>query len=113
MQSFIAVTGPKEDLWLVRVVGVLVLVLGAVLWHQLMRLRSFQGARFAGALSAAALGIADVVAWATGAVGPIYLADAALQALLLAGWLLAGPANRTRSGKGRARSGSAPPGAGD
>ncbi|HZW07268.1 MAG TPA: hypothetical protein VFF65_09095, partial [Phycisphaerales bacterium] len=62
MPSFLAVTGPKTDLWLVRTVGVLVCIPG------LMMLRAWRTGRiggetlFAGCAAAAGLMVVDAVA---------------------------------------------------
>ncbi|HKY33204.1 MAG TPA: hypothetical protein VJV23_11755 [Candidatus Polarisedimenticolia bacterium] len=90
--SFQAVTGPKQDLWLVRTVGVLVAVIGGSL---LAAARGCQEPGAAVLLLAAgsALGLAaiDVRYALTGVISPVYLADAAAElgiaaALSAAAW---------------------------
>ncbi|HUR94034.1 MAG TPA: hypothetical protein VMY76_05595 [Gemmatimonadales bacterium] len=89
MPSFEAITGPKVDDWLVRMVGLLATVIGATL---LVAAR--QGARTL-ELHVLALGSASAFAaidiWYAlqGRISSIYLADAVLQLGLLA--LLARP----------------------
>jgi len=90
MTSFLAVTGPKTDLWLVRTVALLITIVGASL---LTAARGeAPGAAVLVLAVGSALGLAcvDIIGWATGAISPIYLADAAVEiplaAVLLAAW---------------------------
>jgi hypothetical protein len=102
MQSFLAVTGPKTDIWLVKFFGALICVPGCML------LRAAQRGDASGSLLFAAVGFpvvlagGDVACVAQGIISPIYLADAAVEAALLFGWSLylvrtkrAGPRFRT------------------
>jgi hypothetical protein len=89
IESFLAVTGPKTDLWLVYTVGALVGVVGAVL---LLAARSGRATPEVAALavgSALALTAIDVIFVARGVIDPIYLADAAAEVLLVVGWVVA------------------------
>ena len=88
MRTFEAVTGPKADKWLVKTVGVLVSVIGAVL--------VLAGRRGAAAApepallatgSAAGLAAIDVIYVANWTIDRIYLIDAAAEALLIALWV--------------------------
>jgi hypothetical protein len=88
IRSFMAVTGPKRDLWLVRTVGVLITVVGAVLaaaaWNG-----NFSFEIFLLAVGcAAALTAIDVIYVTNGTISPIYLADAALEILLIVLWVV-------------------------
>jgi hypothetical protein len=86
MPSFEAVTGPKVDKWLVRTVGVLVGVIGGVLITAGAR-KKVTGEIAALAIgSAVGLGLIDTVYAARGRISRIYLADAALEAGIAAGW---------------------------
>ena len=82
MRSFLAVTGPKTDLWLVETVGVLVAAIGAGLL--LSAARGAQAIELALIAVLAALGLAaiDVIYVTRGVIAKIYLADAALEALI-------------------------------
>jgi hypothetical protein len=90
-RSFEAVTGPKRDFWLVQVVGALVTVIGASLFAASRR----SGGAETGAVqvlavgSAAALAVADVAFVARRRISRIYLADAASEAILAVGWVMA------------------------
>jgi hypothetical protein len=89
IESFMAVTGPKTDLWLVYTVGVLVAVVGAVL---LLAARSGRITPEVVLLAVgAALGLTaiDVIFVARQVIDPIYLLDAAAEVLLVVGWAAA------------------------
>lgn len=89
VDSFQAVTGPKTDLWLVRTVGVLVTVIGAVL-VTVARRRNFSIEITLLAIGSA-LGLAaiDVIYVLSGTISPIYLADAAAEIGLAGLWAFA------------------------
>jgi hypothetical protein len=94
MRSFLAVTGPKTDTWLVRTVAALLAVIGAALILASGTNNSGNGAIDDGMIvvgvgSAAALLVIDVVYVIRGTIRPIYLADAAAELLLIAGWCAA------------------------
>jgi hypothetical protein len=85
LPSFEAITGRKRDRWLVRTVGVLVLAVGGTLALAARARRVTPELRLLALASAAGLGAIDV-AWAGPRRAP-YLADAAFEAALVAGWL--------------------------
>lgn len=90
LPSFEAVTGPKTDDWLVRVVGVLVLVIGGTLGLGAVRLRRAPPSPELLTLalaSAAAFILIDVGFVLAGTIGTIYLADAAVEAGLVV-WIV-------------------------
>jgi uncharacterized membrane protein YoaK (UPF0700 family) len=86
--SFQIVTGPKTDLWLVRTVGVLVAVVGAVLiaaWRSRRVTPEIVMLAVASALGLAAIDLRYALA---GRISAVYLADAAVEiALALAWWI--------------------------
>lgn len=86
LASFQAVTGPKTDLWLVRAVAVLVLVVGGVLLVAAARLRV--GFELVLLAAGCALGLAaiDVVYVSAGTIRPVYLLDAAAEVVLALLW---------------------------
>ena len=86
MRSFLAVTGPKTDLWLVETVGVLVAAIGAGLL--LSAARGTQAIELPLIAVFAAFGLAaiDVIYVTRGVISRIYLADATLEALILMAW---------------------------
>lgn len=88
IRSFMAVTGPKQDLWLVKTVGALVVVIGAVLLVA-ARTRRLGGEIMLLAVgSALALTAIDVIYVSRGTILPIYLLDAAAEVVLVIGWLV-------------------------
>lgn len=86
MKSFLAVTGPKWDLWLVKIVGGLVGAIGLGLILAGWRRRVTPEIQTIAVGSAAFLAVADSVFVARKRIPPIYLADAAAEAALIAAW---------------------------
>ncbi len=89
MPSFIWVTGPKNDLWLVRTVGVLILVVGAVLVKAGLARRVTPEIIWLGVGGAAGLMFIDVYYVWQDVIWPIYLLDAVGELLLIGGWVWA------------------------
>jgi hypothetical protein len=88
IRTFMRVTGPKTDLWLVKTVGVVVAVIGAAIGLAAAR-QAFTPEILALAIgSAAGLMLIDVIYVAKGVIARIYLADAVAQVVLIAGWLI-------------------------
>ncbi|MDP8905718.1 MAG: hypothetical protein M3N29_10510 [Chloroflexota bacterium] len=84
LPSFYAVTGPKQESWLVQTFGLLTAAVGGGLLAAKGREERIAVERIAlGA--AAALAVADVSFVARRRVGPVYLLDAALEAAFVAG----------------------------
>jgi hypothetical protein len=88
LSSFLAVTGPKVDLWLVQAFGLLVLAQGAALLFTYVARRELEALPF-GLCSAAMLALVDIWFVTRGDIGPVYLLDAGVDTLLVAGWLIA------------------------
>jgi hypothetical protein len=86
IDSFQSVTGPKNDLWLVRTVGALIAVIGAVLISAGGRRRVTDELVLLGVGSALALTTIDVVYVLSDRISEIYLADAAAEIALAALW---------------------------
>jgi hypothetical protein len=87
MRSFLKITGPKHDLWLVKAVGLLIAVIGVVLavaaWRHAISLEIMLLA----VSSAAGLMAVDIVYVVKGVIAKIYLADAVAEAILIAAWV--------------------------
>jgi hypothetical protein len=96
MKSFLAVTGPKRDLWLVRTVGILVSCIGGHLLQSAKKESSAGNAKSLAVSSAAGLGAVDTWYSARGVISPIYLLDTAVEAALIALWARAPHQGRTR-----------------
>jgi len=89
IESFQAVTGPKTDLWLVQTVGVLVSVIGAVLLSAASAKRITPEVVLLAVGAAVGLAVIDVVFVVRGVISTVYLADAAVEIALAAGWAYA------------------------
>jgi hypothetical protein len=88
IESFIAITGPKTDLWLVKTVGALIAVIGTVLLSATLRNRLTMEIIFLAIFSGAALAVIDIYyAW-TDVISEIYLLDAAAEVFLILCWFL-------------------------
>ena len=89
MPSFLKVTGPKTDLWLVRTVGVLVTAIAIPIFTSAINRRITSDILYLAILSALGLTIIDVVYVARRVISKIYLLDAAAEVILIVAWLLA------------------------
>lgn len=87
--TFQMVTGPKTDLWLVKTVGVLVIVIGAVLIMAALRRRITPEIRLLAVGSALGLAAIDIIYVSRGRISPVYLLDAIAELILVAVWALA------------------------
>ena len=85
IRTFERITGPKVDDWLVHMVGLLAITIGATLWAATRELRVAGTIVLLATLSAISFLIIDVVYVATGRISGIYLGDAAVELLLLIG----------------------------
>ena len=89
MRSFEAITGPKQDRWLVKMVGALALTNGVVLAIGARRERIAAETIALAVCSALAFSAVDVVYAMRGRIRPVYLGDAAAE-LALAATIVAG-----------------------
>jgi hypothetical protein len=96
-RSFEAVTGPKADYWLVRIVGGLAAAIGASLAVGARRREPNAETLALGAGSAAAFGLADAVYAGTGRIRPVYLVDLAVETGVLLALASGRPAAEPRS----------------
>lgn len=92
MRSFLLVTGPKTDLWLVRTVGALVGGVGAGLVTAALRGRLPRELRLVSVLCAAGLITVEVPTALRGRISSVYLLDAAVEL----GFVAAGAASSSR-----------------
>jgi hypothetical protein len=86
VRSFLAVTGPKRDLWLVHTVGLLVGAIGAGLWRGARGERVPDEVVLTATAAAGSLAGMDVVQVARGRVRWTYLLDAVAELALLEAW---------------------------
>jgi hypothetical protein len=93
LDSFMAVTGPKTDRWLVKTVAILVTVIGAVLLLAWRRGQVGAEVVFLAVGSALSLAAIDIIYVSNRTIPPIYLLDAVVEVGLALLWL---PAARRR-----------------
>jgi hypothetical protein len=90
LRTFERVTGPKTDRWLVKTVGVLVTVIGAVLLVAGRRRRVSDEVALLAVGSAAGLGGIDSIYSLRGRISTVYLLDAVAEFVLMVGWMRVG-----------------------
>jgi cytochrome b subunit of formate dehydrogenase len=89
IHSFMAVTGPKTDIWLVRTVGLLVAVTGIVLgWAARRKSIPLELAAIAVG-QALALAAIDIFYVSINRISPVYLLDAVAEIGLVGCWVFA------------------------
>lgn len=89
LETFLAVTGPKVDLWLVKTVGLLIAVIGATLLLGIRRRRIGPELVFLAAGSAAGLAGVDLVYALGDRIWDVYLLDAVVEIVLVLAWVVA------------------------
>lgn len=89
IRSFLAVTGPKTDLRLVKTVGILVAVIGGVLLLAGLNKPTTVEIVVLAVGSLLALTAVDVIYVALKQIPKVYLLDAVIELIFLAGWLFA------------------------
>lgn len=88
IRSFLFVTGPKTDLWLVKTVGVTITVIGAGLIHAGWN-NEVNGVVFLIAIgSATGLAGIDLTYALKKIISPVYLLDAVAELALILWWVL-------------------------
>ncbi|WP_207431068.1 hypothetical protein [Sabulibacter ruber] len=87
MPSFLAVTGPKNEVWLVVTVGILVLAVGATLLAAAFQVHRERSPELLAFFCALGLGAVDVRYATRDVILDIYLLDAAAEFLLALVWL--------------------------
>jgi hypothetical protein len=88
MKSFLIVTGPKTDLWLVRTVGLILAVIGVALIFAQVNAEINTSLIILAIGSALSLAVIEVVYVTRRVISPIYLGDAAAEFVLIAWWVL-------------------------
>jgi hypothetical protein len=86
--SFMWVTGPKTDIWLVKTVGVLVLVIGGALLIAGLRKRYTLEVFVLAIGVALGLTVIDIYFVIDGRISPVYLLDAVMELALVGMWIL-------------------------
>lgn len=88
MDSFIAVTGPKVDLWLVRTVGMLIFFIGTGIFTAGIRKQVNISNIIIAAGAAFGLMVVDVTYVWLDVISPIYLLDAVVELILVILWII-------------------------
>ncbi|MEJ8757275.1 hypothetical protein WG947_09730 [Pontibacter sp. H259] len=89
LQSFIWITGPKQDIWLLYTVAALITVIGGVLLSAGLRQRVTLEIKMLGIGGAAGLIGIDVYYALNDVIRDIYLLDAAAETLIILLWFWA------------------------
>lgn len=100
IKSFMAVTGPKDDIWLVKTVGALLIPVSLCLGSFLLFDTDRRPAMILGGLSAVAFICIDFYYALNDVISNVYMLDGILQILFLGAWIvvaaaLAGKKNNT------------------
>jgi hypothetical protein len=88
IKSFMSITGPKMEQWLVKTVGWLILVIAITLFSAFYMLQFTLSVMVLGMASTIIFIGIDVYYYQKGIISKIYLMDAGIESLLLLGWLL-------------------------
>lgn len=83
MASFMAVTGPKTDIWLVKTLSFQIIAMGIIFCRGSLSTVFNQQTVLLSVLSSSAFIIADVYYVIKGVLDPIYLADALIEVVIL------------------------------
>lgn len=93
MRTFELASGPKIEKWLTKTMGALIAAVGGAL---LLQRRHPRAVLPLGMLAATALGASDIVYAGKGRIKRTYLLDAAVEAMLVAGWAITLPSRLRR-----------------
>jgi len=88
MKTFLLITGPKTDLWLVKTVGLILAVIGTVLVYAQMTGTLNTPVILLAMGSALGLALVEVIYVIKRVISPIYLADAFAELILIAWWVI-------------------------
>jgi hypothetical protein len=88
MASFLKITGPKTDLWLVKTVGILLAVIGAVLIIAQITAQINTAIIVLAIGSTLSLALVECIYVAKRVISPIYLGDAFLELILVGWWVI-------------------------
>jgi hypothetical protein len=88
IESFMFVTGPKQDIWLVKTVGALLIPIGICLLSFVFNPRNWISAMLLGLLTSLSFMIIDFYYSLTDVISDIYIVDGLLELVFLTGWLV-------------------------
>lgn len=86
IESFMAITGPKSDVWLVKTVSVLIIPISLCLLSYLITRSGFTQVAIVGITSAIGLGTIDFYYSLRDVISKVYLGDGFMQVLFLLMW---------------------------
>ena len=86
IQTFLQVTGPKTDLWLVKVIGLLIAINGITLLLASFSTRRINVVGFLAIALAIGFALLEVIFYFQGLISPVYLLDAGLETLFFIFW---------------------------
>ncbi|MFP4348640.1 MAG: hypothetical protein ACOC3W_05540 [Thermodesulfobacteriota bacterium] len=87
IDTFQAVTGPKTDLWLVKTVGAMLIVSGAVFLSAALRRRFSLEILVLAVGNATVLAAVDIIYSLQGRIPLIYLIDALMELIIIGAWI--------------------------
>jgi hypothetical protein len=93
IQSFMLVSGPKTDQWLVKTVGGLIFVIGFVFCLAAYRKHISLEIILLGVGTPAVLAIIDIWYVSISRISPVYLLDAVVEILIILLWVVASKQN--------------------
>lgn len=88
MKTFLMVTGPKIDLWLVKTVGLVLATIGATLLYAGWTGQVNPPVIFLAIGAALSLIVVEIVYVAKRVISPIYLGDALVEVVLIGWWAI-------------------------
>lgn len=88
MRTFLMVTGPKTDLWLVKTVGIILAVVGLVLIVAQVNAEINTSIILLAIGSGLGLALVEFVYVAKRVISPVYLGDAFLELILIGWWMI-------------------------
>jgi hypothetical protein len=88
MSTFLKITGPKTDLWLVKTVGLILAVIGAVLIYAQMTASINPPVILLAIGSALSLALVEFIYVFKRVISPVYLGDAFAELILIAWWTI-------------------------
>jgi hypothetical protein len=88
MKSFMVVTGPKTDLWLVKLIGGLTVSISVVIFITGIRNRIHWESLLVILISSLSYLLTDIINASYGIISKIYLCDALLQVIFIVTWIM-------------------------
>jgi hypothetical protein len=88
MKTFLMITGPKTDLWLVKTVGLILTSIGVVLIYAQRTGTVNPPVILLAVGSAISLTLVEFIYVAKRVISPIYLGDAFVELILIAWWIV-------------------------